>query len=191
MNNSIRNKRKRYLFLFSGILLFIALLVSSVLAESPLLLYLASAVPMFIVPFLPDIPKNQQLQPDRQGVEIVKLAAAGDEPEWLVVSFAPGTVQWDKKVLLVPVKEAPIVTQLPQADYTASLTVLAYDLHKRKSKRGQIGIYLPNLIERTAGLPYTIQEVNRLMIRMEDIENLLTPKSVSSVRQSRGVELQA
>jgi hypothetical protein len=162
------------LLLALGLVLFLALLGASIWKQSPILLYIASAIPIFIVPFLPDIRTAQKLHPSRQSVQIVKLTdAAGEEAEWFVVSFNPGTIYWNKKWLVIPTEGMNRVNEIHTDDYTASLTVLKYDLRTRKNHSGKISVYLPNLIERTKGLNYTVEDVNRLMIRMDDLEELM------------------
>lgn len=181
---------KNIWFLLIGLMLFAAFFISSIVRESPLLLYIASAIPMFVVPFLPDIKTNQLLRPDRRGVEIVKLADGTGAAEWLVVSFKPGTVHWNRKLLLIPFQNAPTVRTIHTDEFTAALTVLKHDLRLRKGKRDTIGVRLALLAERTAGLPYTVHEVNRLIIPMADIEELTAPASVPAVRAGK-VELQS
>lgn len=172
-----------------GLAVFAAFFISSIVWESPLLLYIASAIPIFIVPFLPDLKTSQKLDPGRRGVEIVKLAGGSGEPEWLVVSFQPGTVYWNRKTLIIPYENAPTVRMVHADDYTAALTVLQYDL-RRKRKNGRIGVSLANLSERTAPMPFTIHEVNRLIIPLTDLDVTYKPASSSAVA-SPNVELQA
>lgn len=170
------------LLLAIGLILFLALFGASIWKQSPVLLYVASAIPIFIVPFLPDIRSSQKLHPSKQSVQIVKLAdTAGEEAEWLVVSFNPGTVYWNKKWLVIPTQGMSRVDEIYTDDYTASLTVLKYDLRTKKNRSGHISIYLPNLIERTANLRYTVDEVNRLVIRMDDLDDLMPLPTVAPV----------
>lgn len=173
------------LLLALGLLLFFVLFGTSVWKQSPILLYIASAIPIFIVPFLPDIRTAQKLQPSKQSVQIVKLTdASGEDAEWLVVSFNPGTIYWNKKWLVIPTEGMNPVNEIHTDDYTASLTVLKYDLRTRKNHAGKISIYLPNLIQRTNGLSYTVEDVNRLMIRMEDLQELMPLPAPTPVSHS-------
>src|SRR5690606_5306382 len=127
-------KASKTLLLIS-LTLFVILFGASVWLQSPILLYIASAIPIFIVPFLPDIPTSQRLQPGKQSVQVLKRTdPAGEEAEWLVVSFQPGTIQWNRKWLVIPTKggHVDMNSQAPNgghdSEYTASLTVLKYDL---------------------------------------------------------------
>lgn len=179
-------------YLLAGLIIFAAFFGSSIFFESPLLLYIASAIPIFIVPFLPDIRTSQRLKPEQKGVEIVKLISGDGGPEWLVVSFRPGTVNWSRRTLIVPFEQAPTVESVPTDDYTAALTVLQYDLRVRKGRHGRFGILLSNLSERTAGMPFTVNEVNRLLIPLNDIaESMPVPMPSSAAVTSHSVELQA
>lgn len=178
-------------YLVFGLILFAAFFISSVIWESPLLLYIASAIPIFIVPFLPDLKTRQKLKIGQRDVEIVKLADASGQPEWLIVSFKPGTVIWSRNMLIIPFKDAPVVETVNTGEYTASITVLSYDLQLRKSKPGQVGVVLPNLAARLTSMPITVYEVNRLVIPLTDLAGSLTGSSASSVPAARNVELQA
>ncbi len=184
-------KANRTLLILS-LILFAIMFGASVWQESPILLYIASAIPIFIVPFLPDIPTSQKLSTGKQSVEIIKRAdASGEEAEWLVVSFQPGTIQWNRKWLVIPTEGVSVGSPNHTDDYTASLTVLKYDLKDRKNRNGTISINLPNLIQRMSGLSFTVEEANRLMIRMEDLETVVAlPIPVTSV-PTRSVEIQA
>ncbi|RKN82079.1 hypothetical protein [Paenibacillus ginsengarvi] len=177
-----------WLVLF-GLLVFGAFFISSILRESPLLLYIASVIPIFIVPFLPDLRTNQRLRQKRGGVSVVKLSGNSGKPEWLIVTFKPGTVYWNRKSLIISYEHAPSVESVPTDDYTAALTVLKYDLRTRKNSE-RVRISLPNLSERIVGMPFTVHEVNRLIIPLGDTVEL-EPANVPAAVASRGIELQA
>jgi hypothetical protein len=188
MTWGMRRMRNKWLLLL-GLLVFAAFFISSILRESPLLLYIASAIPIFIVLFLPDIKTSQRLKPNRNGVEIVKLTGNSGEPEWLIVTFKPGTVYWNRKSLIIPYDDAPIVQMIESDDYTAALTVLPYDL-RTNQRSGRVGVSIPNLMERTAGLPFTVNEVNRLILALADFTEA-HPASSSAPVAARSMELQA
>ncbi|GAA3402765.1 hypothetical protein ACFFNY_05075 [Paenibacillus hodogayensis] len=172
-----------------GIVVFGAFFIASIVQESPMLLYIASAIPIFIVPFLPDFKTNQRLRSQRKGVNIVKLTGKTGEPEWLVVSFKPGTVYWNRKKLIISYKEAPTVQTVDADDYTAALTVLNYDMSIRR-KPGRIDVSLPNLSQRITGMPFTVHEVNRLVIALADFTES-EPTNAPPPVASRNVELHA
>jgi hypothetical protein len=159
---------KRVAVLLIGLTAFAAFLGFSIVYESPLLLYIASAIPVFVVPFLPDIRRSQLLRPNRRGVEIVRLIGGGG-PGWLVVTFPRGTIDWRCKTLFVPFRNVPTVETVSRDDDTALLTVLRHDLRLNRLKSGRIGVCLPNLSARTANLDFTVHEVNRLIIPLADI----------------------
>jgi hypothetical protein len=185
-------KANRILLIVS-LVIFAVLFGASVLRESPVLLYIASAIPIFIVPFLPDIPTSQKLHSGKQSTEIIKRSdPSGEEAEWLVVTFQPGTIQWNRRWLIVPTEGISTNNQNYNDDYTASVTVLKYDLKTRKSRNGTISIKLSNLSQRITGLSYTVNEVNRLMIRMEDLQSIVElPVVAATAVPARSVEVQA
>ncbi len=55
----------------------------------------------------------------------------------------------------------------------ATMTVLKYDLFLHRRKKNWIGISLTQLEQRTEQLSYTTNEINRLVIRMSDVNELL------------------
>lgn len=173
-----------------GIIVFAAFFISSIVRESPLLLYIASAIPIVVVPFLPDFKTSQRLRPKRKGVDIVQVTGKSGEPEWLVVSFKPGTVYWNRKRLVISYKTAPTVQSVATDDFTAALTVLAYDVHARK-KAGRIAVSIPNLSERTAGMPFTVNEVNRLIIALADFSDSESVSNAPAPVAARNMELHA
>ncbi|MDF2670347.1 MAG: hypothetical protein K0R67_2653, partial [Paenibacillus sp.] len=117
---------------------------------------------------------------------------SGEEAEWLVVTFKPGTIQWNRRWLIVPTEGISTNNQNYNDDYTASVTVLKYDLKTRKSRNGTISIKLSNLSQRITGLSYTVNEVNRLMIRMEDLQSIVElPVVAATAVPARSVEVQA
>lgn len=180
--------KNKWLLLFS-LIVFALFFISSIVRESPLLLYIASAIPIFVVFFIPDIKTSQRLKPNRNGVEIVKLIGGSGEPEWLIVTFKPGTIDWNRRQLSIPFRRAPAVESLPVDDYTAVLTVLPHDLRVRPGS-GRVGVSLANLSERTVGLPFTVHEVNRLVLTLADFTEAPPATSPAPVA-SRSVELQA
>jgi hypothetical protein len=171
--------RSRWL-LWTSIVIFITFFVGSIWKQSPLLLYIASAMPIFVVLFMPDIRGVQKLKLHQKGVDIVKLAGAAGEPEWLVVSFRPGTIYWHRKTLHIPLESVETVQTVNSDEYTAALTVLSYDVLPRK-KSGYIRIALGHLAARTAGMPFTVNEVNRLLIPLVDVAQADTTEAPTAV----------
>lgn len=165
---------------WGGLLLFLAVFGLSVLLQSPILLYIASAIPMFVVPFLPDLKLRQTLKPTADGIDIAMTDCGGDpEAEMLIVAFPPGRVHWNRKLVYVSLDRIRTVPSAVREEYTAAVTVLRHDL-TFDSRHNRIGICLPNVLERLHGLPFTAGEVNRLLLRMEDVRDAIIPESMQS-----------
>lgn len=169
---------KNYTIAMTGMAAFFVIFGLSIFFESPALLYIASLIPIFVVPFLPDIRSNQYIKPGKNSrtFEVIQVCGNQESPtDTLVLFFPPDAIYWNRKILYISIDDIPRVSHLPNDDLTVTLTILKHDLRFNRKKKNQIGIYLPNLIERTRNLPYTIREVNRLIIRMEDIREQFMP----------------
>jgi hypothetical protein len=176
--------KKNTIGLIFSILLFLIFILLAIMFQSTTYLYVASILPLVIVPFLPDISSNQYIRTDKQEnqVQIIKLQdKEATSSDLLVISFEPGFIDWRKKYLYFHNETAVVLTALQQDPYTASMSVLKYDLKRHPRKKNWVGISLQNLIQRTPQLSYTTEEINRLVIRMEDLNELLhLPKSHGS-----------
>lgn len=177
--------------LVSSLLLFVIFLVLSVSFQSIYFVYIASVLPLFIVLFLPDIRSNQTIRSGKNpgAVKIIKVQANDvSSVEQFVLVFEPGSIDWNKSQLYFCPEEAVTYSALKPGPYTAAIPVLKYDLREHPRKKSYVGIFLPNLIERTKQLSYTTNEVNRLVIQAEDLDELLSHslRKVASSGRSLG-----
>jgi hypothetical protein len=179
--------RKNLIIFCSGLLLFLITFGMSVLFQSAILLYIASAMPMLVVPFLPDINSYQVLRSQRH-VEIVRLNEGDPSSETLVITFDPARLYWNKKYVYIPLDKIEPVAELQSREYTVAMTVLRHDL-SFQHKKNRIGIYLPNLIERLKSMPYTPNEVNRLILRMDDVRDAIMPETMRVSIQPQQMKL--
>src|SRR5690348_1670027 len=92
----------------TAFVLFIVLLGLAVAYQSSRFLYAASAVPVLIVPFLPDIRTKQYLKPGKRGYPVNIFKTAGEaDAELLVIEFKPGAVRWNKHLLYFQAEDVP------------------------------------------------------------------------------------
>jgi hypothetical protein len=178
--------------LIFSILLFVIFIVLSIMFESTDYLYVASMLPLFIVLFLPDLKSSQYIKPAKQGnkVRLIKLQEKEPSPtDLFVISFEPGYVQWHRENLYFRLSDAVTHANLPPDPHTASMAVLQYDLKRHPRKKNWIGVSLKQIVPRTQQLSYTPNEINRLVIQMQDIHNVLqhTPYTTAST----GSDIQA
>jgi hypothetical protein len=103
-------------------------------------------------------------------VNIFKTAGE-DNAGLLVIEFKPGAVRWNKHLLYFQAEDIPTGSE-SNDEFTATLPVLKFDLKKHRLRKNWIGIRLSHLKERSASYSYTIDEVSRLVIHMEDIREL-------------------
>lgn len=168
--------KNKWLFWLS-LIAFIAFFVSSIVWESPLLLYIASALPILVVFAMPDFGKGQRLLAGRDA-EIVKLAGGSGQPEWLIVSFKPGTICWGCRTLTIPYEKAPVVEGVLLDASIVALTVLPHDLYARP-RRGHVRLRLAQLAERTNGMPFAVQDINRFVLTLADFAE--APAAAASI----------
>jgi hypothetical protein len=168
------NQKKQLIIFFSGLVLFLVVLGLSIVLQSAVLLYIASAIPMLVVPYLPDLRTNQVLKA-RRGVEVVRVGENNPDSEMLIVSFKPGDIYWNKRYLYISLNDMVSDSQSDLGPFTLSMTVLRHDLHFQP-KKNRIGVYLPNLLERLKDMPISPNEVNRLTLRMEDVRDAIMPE---------------
>ncbi|UUZ90618.1 hypothetical protein LJK87_32725 [Paenibacillus sp. P25] len=163
--------KRNTLLLAGSVIVFIVLLYAAYRLESTEYLYTASALPILIVLFLPDISRNQYLDLTKKnsGVRLVKQTE-GQVP-LLFIDFEPGAIWWNCSKLYLDLNQLSQAGKAkPSAMSSASLSVLSFDLSNHPRKMGWVGIDLKQLAERTRSLSYTTDEVTRLVIRMSDLE---------------------
>jgi hypothetical protein len=158
--------------LLLGILLLAFLLTLAFLKESAVLLYAASAVPLAVVPFLPVSRSAQLLVAGRsEGIHIYlrKTGAEEADIDAIVIRFRPGAIKWNRKVLYFQAENLPLFSSHEEEQALAAITVLPFDLFPHPHKKGYWGIRLHNLTARTAGQPFSLKDVSRLIIRSEGL----------------------
>ncbi|WNR43691.1 hypothetical protein [Paenibacillus roseipurpureus] len=166
--------KSKLIGLLATSLLFLTFIVLSLSFQSTIYLYIASVFPLLIVPFLPDIRSNQYIKPKSSGaVRLLTMENKdGGDSDFLVILFEPGYVKWNGGMLFFNLADKMKDVYVKPDPYAATLTVLKYDLLKHRSKKNWIGISLAQLQERSEQLSYTTNEVNRLIIRITDIQEL-------------------
>ncbi|MFD0680617.1 MULTISPECIES: hypothetical protein [unclassified Paenibacillus] len=165
--------KKQSSLLFIYIFVFLALIGVAIFLQSAFYLYAATALPILIVMALPDTRKNQYIRgvKDLKAVRIYKQS--NEDDPLLIITFQQGFIRWNSKKLyfhLNDIQPAPHPQELANENH-ASLSVLGFDLTPHPSKTGWIGIDLTQLALRTANLSYTTDEITRLVIPMNDLED--------------------
>ncbi|WP_201317997.1 hypothetical protein [Paenibacillus sp. EPM92] len=184
------HKMKTWLFAAS-LVAFAVLLGLAIYYESTVYLYAASALPILIVIWLPDIERHQYIRPKHRKRVSLRIHSGGVNGK-VTISFDPGFVRWRKAGKLyfhldsLKREEAPETNMKPGKAADAGLPVLSYDLSAHPSKPGWIGIDLKQLAERTAGLSVTTDEVTRLTIRLGDLEEMAVRQMTNAVPVTSG-----
>jgi hypothetical protein len=182
---------KKTVLFWIGLVLFGLFLALSFYFESTVYLYIASVLPVLFVPFLPDYGSKQYIKPGKHKgqVEIVRISIDSAASPLLLIRFRPGYLRWNKKWLYFSIEDISSNPTLPISDdRTASLSVLQHDLRKHPRKRGWIGIRLEAVKERTRHMSFTLNEINRIVIRMEDVQTLLPADAPATAASGRRLQ---
>ncbi|SDE23604.1 hypothetical protein SAMN02799630_02977 [Paenibacillus sp. UNCCL117] len=166
---------KKIWFLILWVLLFAVFLGLSIWLESPVCLHIASAIPILIVLCLPNREQNQYIRA-RHLKKVRLLAHDSGENGRLTISFTPGFIRWKQGGKLYfhlnTLSRGEAAAESANPHQQASLSVLPYDLAPHPSKSGWVGIDLEQLAARTASLAITTDEVVRLIIPLQDLEQV-------------------
>ncbi|WP_135553007.1 hypothetical protein [Paenibacillus cymbidii] len=184
---SIRN----LLIALGGLLLFGLLLVIAWYVQSAYFIYAASAVPIFIVPFLPDLRSRQTLRVSAKddSVRMFVMDPEGQtKPEFLVIRFIPGVINWHKGIVYFTLNELPTETLPSYRPEGAPVSVLKHDLIAPRRKTNRYGIRLQQIVERTAGLSFTTKEIDRFVIRIADLQELREAVTFQAATPARNME---
>lgn len=160
--------------LITSSILFLTFIVLSLVFQSTTYLYIASVGPLLIVPFIPDIRSGQYIKPN-QAKGSVRLITMENKSgsDFLVILFEQGFVKWDRKQLYFNLDDVMKDVYIKPDPFAATMTVLKYDLSLHRSKKGWVGISLPQLQQRISQLSYTTNEINRIVIQTSDVHELL------------------
>ncbi|WP_166241322.1 hypothetical protein [Paenibacillus turpanensis] len=173
----------------AGTVIFIVLLGLAVNNESPTLVYAASLFLVFLVPFLPDIPSNQYIKPDRDHRFTFTASA---EDGLMTITFDPKAIYWNKSRLYFPVEDLYLQKTVISGSGTP-ISVLAYDLVAHPRKKGWVGIQLKPIKERSSALPVPVTEATQFVVRLEDLAAVVRLKrgSISSGAGASSKQMQA
>jgi hypothetical protein len=173
--------RKYHLkFFILGLFLIVIFLLLAFLMKSAYMLFAASLIPFLIAPFMPDIRTKQMIKPYSKSIQVYGVANSDkQEPNYVVIEFQSGHIRWNKSFLYFSVNHVAVMEPGHYTNQAAALPVLRYDLVLRRGKKRWIGIQLRHLVERSSSFSFTINEVNRLVISMQDIKDLLSENSIS------------
>jgi hypothetical protein len=185
--------KKNTIALLIASALFVVLLGAAIFYQSSNFLYAASAVPILIVIFIPDIKSRQYIKPGRSKQVSLFKSGGADGPELLSISFELGYLNWKKKVVYFAAAsafDAPTeanAESVASSDIAASLSVLKYDLISSRHRNKWIGIKLDNLRQRSTSLNFSVDAVNRLVIHMDDIREYMDVNLVPSASIDKNI----
>lgn len=164
-------KIKNGIIITSGMILFAVLIAAAIFLQSAYLLYAASAIPFLLVPFIPDIPGSQKLKNHNKSGDVRIYRTGSSALDGLIIiDFTPGTIYWNKRRLYFSMEGVETVPAHAVPVEAASVPVLSYDLFRHPRKTNWYGIRLNHLVERLHAFSFTTDEIARLVIRLEDLD---------------------
>lgn len=164
-------KFKNGLAVLTGLIIIALLIGSAILLESAYLLYAATAIPILMVPFIPDIRTKQTVNAGKPSAPIRLFRTSAQPGEgFLIIETDPGALDWSQPRLYINTDRLPLLPQGLQHTQAASMTILQYDLVQHPRKKNLFAIELQNVIDRLQNQSYTTEEITRLVIRMEDLK---------------------
>lgn len=178
-----------------GIVVFGAVLAAAWHLQSWVLLYIASALPVILVPLMPDIPRKQVIRRTggKEQYAIRRQSGGHDDAGVLHIGFRPGSVNWNKTWLCVPLELIRNAEPYAgAAEEAVTLPVSAGDCRVTGGRRPMLRISLPSLSARAQALNYKTREVERLTLRLDELPQLalsLPVRRSRSAGQSRGAAL--
>lgn len=168
--------------LIYAILLFLLLCGLAYVFESITFIYIASFLPVIIVVLLPNKRTSQWILPGEGKKRVIIYQVLGKAPsasDLLVIDFDPRYINWNKSVLYFSMNRIPAVAKQPEDPRAVSLSVLKHDLLAHPSKRGCVGIEVSHLLQRLEYLPYSSDQVTRLVIRLSDLHSISSRRRAS------------
>jgi hypothetical protein len=178
------------------IALFVIFLGCSILFESPVCLYVASAMPILIVLWLPDSEQNQYIR-RRHLKQVRLLTKSSGENGLLTISFTPGFVRWKPGSKLyfhldtLSREEAGEAAETSEESSQTALSILPFDLVPHPRKSGWVGIQLDQVAARTASLSIATSEVARFIIPLQALEQAAIQRMAGLLPVDGGKRLHA
>ncbi|UJF34407.1 hypothetical protein [Paenibacillus hexagrammi] len=115
-----------------------------------------------------------------------------DESGLLAIVFEPGDVSWQRKMLYFHIEDIVTTASIQPHELSASIAALPFDLKPHPSKKGWVGISLRQLAARIEQLSVTTAEINRIIIRMDDLQQIMpSSRKLNSSVQGQGQRIQA
>jgi hypothetical protein len=98
-------------------------------------------------------------------------------PKWFVLKFKPGSIDWSKDFIHIPVS-CPFDKQNAEDfdDSIISITVEIIDLTVNCGKLNHFGIYLPSIKKRVELHGYDVGDIRQFVMLAADIEEVLQVK---------------
>jgi hypothetical protein len=178
-----------------GLFLIVFCIVLAFYIQSAYLLFTASILPVLILPFLPDIRTKQTIEPLKNNKSIQVYGVTADDNQtakYVVIEFKPGKIHWSKQILYFSADHVALAPTTSLKQDAAALPIHKSDLVLKKGKYRWVGIRLNNLDERASSFPFKLSKVNRLVISIQDIQDLFQEKNHSRKRTvNKSKQLQA
>ncbi|MEX2460513.1 MAG: hypothetical protein WD469_04320 [Paenibacillaceae bacterium] len=174
-------KKSSFKYFALGVLAIALLLGLAYVIQSAYLLFAASVLPLFILPFLPDFRSNQQIDPisKNTSIQVYGVSSEDNKPSYVVIEFKPGKVLWSKQTLYFSADHVAVAPTVTLKSNAIALPIYKNDLVIKKSKYRWVGIKLKDMTERSNSFSFKLNQVNRLVISIQDIQELFKESKLS------------
>jgi hypothetical protein len=177
-----------------GLFLIVFCIGLAFVIQSAYLLFTASILPVLILPFLPDIRTNQTIVPlkNNNSIQVYGVTDDNQTAKYVVIEFKPGKIHWSKQILYFSADHVALAPTTSLKQDAAALPIHKNDLVLKNGKNHWVGIRLNSLDERASSFPFKLNKVNRLVISIQDIQELFQEKKQSRKRTvNKSKQLQA
>lgn len=186
-------KKTSFKYFAIGILAIAICLGVAFAIQSAYLLFVASLLPLIILPFLPDIRSNQQIEPlaKNKAIQVYGVTSDENQASYVVIEFKPGKVLWNKTTLFFSADHVAVAPLAGLKQNAIALPIYKNDLVIKKGKYRWVGIKLKSMTERSKNFSFKLNQVNRLVISIQDIKELFNEASSThkrSVKKSKQLQ---
>jgi hypothetical protein len=186
-------KKTSFKYFAIGLLGIVICLVLAYVLQSAYLLFAASLLPLLILPYLPDIRSNQQIDPlsKNKSIQVYGITSDESQPSYVVIEFKPGKILWSKQTLYFSADHVAIAPTTRLKSNAIALPIYKSDLVIKKGKYRWVGIKLNGMTERSNSFSFKLKQVNRLVVSIQDIKELFkeaSPTHKRSVKKSKQLQ---
>ncbi|QGQ98108.1 hypothetical protein EHS13_26080 [Paenibacillus psychroresistens] len=186
-------KKTSFKFFAIGLLGIVICLVLAYVLQSAYLLFAACVLPLLILPYMPDIRTNQEINPlsKNKSIQVYGITSGENQASYVVIEFKPGRIIWSKHALYFSADHVAMAPTSSLKSNAIALPIYKSDLIIKKGKHRWVGIKLKGMTERSSKFSFKLKQVNRLVVSIQDIKELFkeaSPAHKRSIKKSKQLQ---